>query len=123
MWATAGVALLNVALNLVLIPRLSLDGAAAATLISELVLVVLALVLAQRLLGRLRLMAMASGPLVAGAAMGIVMIALNGELLLTLPLGTLAYLLVLCAFELRRFREDAEVARSILRRRTARQPG
>lgn len=122
-WATAGVALLNVALNLVLIPRLSLDGAAAATLISELVLVVLALVLAQRLLGRLRLMAMASGPLVAGAAMGIVMIALNGELLLTLPLGTLAYLLVLCAFEFRRFREDAEVARSILRRRTARQPG
>lgn len=122
-WATAGIATLNIALNIALIPRFSLNGAAAATLISEIALATIALVLARRVLGLVRPVAIAGGPLVAGAAMALAMLAVPGGVFVALPIGAAAYLIVLCAFELRRFQEDAEVARSILQRRAAKQPG
>lgn len=103
---TYGVAaLLNIALNLVLIPSLSLDGAALATTVSELFVVIALLVGATRVcdieLGR----ALAA-PAAGAAAAGAVMLALHDSLVLAAPAGGLAYLALAAGLESRLFADD-----------------
>lgn len=69
-WITAGVVVLNVSLNLLLIPRYSIDGAAFVTSLSELTLAVLMTAAALRVTGRLSLRRIVPGPLAGAAAMG-----------------------------------------------------
>ena len=68
--ANVGSLAVNVGANLVLIPRIGYDGAAIATGLSEVVLVVVYFVATQRRLGLHRLSMVPIRPLVAGAVMG-----------------------------------------------------
>lgn len=115
-FATAAVAAQNLVLCLVLIPAFSLDGAAAATLVSEVTLCLLSVILAVPVVGRLRLHVVLGGPLVAGAVMAAVMYFVRDSLVLALPLGTLAYLAALALFEARTYGEDLTFVRGLLKR-------
>jgi O-antigen/teichoic acid export membrane protein len=121
-WATATAALLNIALSLILIPRFSLEGAAAATLLSEFLLALVGLILAQRTLGRLRWVGIASGAISAGTVMAAVMLVVPRPVWLSLGIGPIVYVALLAAFEVRTFREDADIVRGVVRRGLVRPP-
>jgi O-antigen/teichoic acid export membrane protein len=116
-WVYGLVALENILANLVLIPWLSLNGAALGTSISQLLVTVALVVFAQRAVGTIRWDRIAAGPmlatLLAAAAMG----ALRDELALAVAGGTAVYLVSLVLFERLLFPEDARAALDLLRRR------
>lgn len=107
----------NVALNLLLIPPLGATGAAIAMLAAEVAFAVLALRIAMRSVGALDFAGTAGGPLVAGAAMAAVMLALHGVLALALAAGVLAYAGVLLAVDTRLAPEDVRFLRGVARQR------
>lgn len=111
------VAAANVALNLVLIPLFSLNGAAAATSLSELGLTAAFLIFARRLTGPLDWLRVASGPALGGLAAGVVMLVLRDHVLVAVAAGALAYVLVLALWERRRFPEDARAVSDFILRR------
>ena len=106
---------LNVAANLVLIPRYGAGGAAAAALASSVVLTVLGLVLARRRIGRVRPARILGGPLVAGAAMAAVALMLPAPLLVRGLAAFAVYLLALTLFELASFKDDARTVQRAFR--------
>lgn len=110
------VLIVNVVLNVVLIPPLSLDGSAIAMSAAEVLAAGSVLVLAARLVGGVDWRRMLAGTLVAGALAAAVMVALRGLPAVALALGALAYLGVLVAFERRVYPEDAAAIRELLRR-------
>ncbi|HKP89334.1 MAG TPA: oligosaccharide flippase family protein, partial [Thermoleophilaceae bacterium] len=92
--------LLNVALNLALIPSLDERGAAIAMLVTEAVFLVLALALAVRTLGvGLDWVSMAAAPLIGGLAMAGVIVALKGSEVVALVAGVAVYPLAFAAAE------------------------
>jgi O-antigen/teichoic acid export membrane protein len=97
-WITGAVAAENVLLNLLLIPRFSLVGAALVTTVSELTLVVLTVSVALRATGPLSVARMLAGPVAGCLAMGGVALA-AGTGLLGLLLAVGVYPLVLLAVE------------------------
>jgi O-antigen/teichoic acid export membrane protein len=109
-------AVLNVLLCLVLIPLLGAEGAAVATLVSELFLVLAGLALASRIVARPRLLAVGGGSAAAGLAMA-GMVSLFGESWLALLLGLIMYVAVLLLFEARSAAGDIEITRAVLRMR------
>jgi O-antigen/teichoic acid export membrane protein len=114
---TAAVAALNVVACLVLIPRLVAEGAAIATLTSELTLAAVGLWLARRSAPGARLAWALLTPLAAATVMGLAMLPLDGSLWLALPAGALAYLAALVLLEGRRLRADIALFRTIAARR------
>jgi O-antigen/teichoic acid export membrane protein len=108
-WLVGPVVLVNLLVNLVLIPRYGADGAAATALASSLLLAVLSLVFVQRRVGRLRLVHAFAGPVVAGAVMALAAVALPGPALLRAVVAVVAYAVALGAFELTAFRADTTV--------------
>ena len=115
--ATGAVATFNITACLVLIPWLAAEGAAVATLASELLLAVLGLWLARRAARDARLGWALVSPLAAAAAMAAAMLPVAGTLWLALPVGAVAYVVVLLALERRRLRDDLTLFRSIAARR------
>jgi len=113
---TAVTAVFTIALCLVLIPRYGAEGAAAATLATETLLAVLSFVLARAVAGHPRWIRVLGGPVIAAAAMAGVMVPFADRLLLALPLGAVAYLAVLAAFEARSLHGDLAAVRSVLSR-------
>jgi O-antigen/teichoic acid export membrane protein len=107
----------NVAANLILIPPLGATGAALAALASGVLLAVLGLVFLRVELGPIRLLRSFAGPLVAGGAMALAMVATGQHLVVSLVAGAVAYALVLIAFERVVFRDDFELFASLARRR------
>ncbi len=109
---------LNLAMNVVLIPPLGATGAAISALASGIMLAALTTLQLRAVAGAFSLVAAFLGPAVAGAAM------LAALLLLGLPpvpaavVGAAIYGAVLVGIERTAFREDAELAVGILRRRT-----
>jgi O-antigen/teichoic acid export membrane protein len=93
------VAIVNVIANAALIPPLEDQGAALAMLISEVIYLGLALRLSLPLTGGVDWRSMLPAPLVAGAAMALVLWALSGTLVLALAAGTVAYLAVYAALD------------------------
>jgi O-antigen/teichoic acid export membrane protein len=92
--------LLNVVLNLALIPGLEERGAAIAMLATEAVFLALALAMAVRTLGTgLDWLSMAAAPLLAGLAMAAVTLALRSTPGLALAAGVLAYPVVFTVAE------------------------
>jgi O-antigen/teichoic acid export membrane protein len=96
---TAGMVAVNVALNLLLIPRYADQGAAAAMLATELLVVPITLAIAARTVGGLRWGSMLAGPTGAGIAMVGAMVLLAGWPIAALAAGLAVYLGVLVALE------------------------
>jgi O-antigen/teichoic acid export membrane protein len=97
-WVTGAVAVENVALNVALIPRYSLNGAAFATTITELTRATLMTSFAVKETGRISMFRVATGPVTGCAAMGLVALAF-GSGLVEIPLAAAAYVMTLFAVE------------------------
>jgi O-antigen/teichoic acid export membrane protein len=112
----AAVAVENIALNFVLIPAYSYDGAAISTTVCEATHAALMIGFAVHATGRIRVMRILAGPLAGAAAMAGVALAL-GDGLAGIVLASAAYVAVLLAVERRAFPADLSlVARSVTRR-------
>jgi O-antigen/teichoic acid export membrane protein len=93
------VAAANVALNLALIPRFSLEAAALVTSLSELAIAAISLVLCARMLGGLAWARVGLAPLLAGAAAAAAMLPFRDEFLLASVAGSLVYVPALLLIE------------------------
>ena len=98
-WLTAAIALINLALNLILIPPYSDAGAAVAMLVSEVLFAAWLLRLAHRVVGGIEWLPTVSGPFTAGVCMAFVAALLHFSLPLALVSGTLAYVLAMLTVE------------------------
>lgn len=116
-WVYGLVTLENVLVNLVLIPWLSLNGAALGTSISQFLVAVVFVVVAQRTVGRIRWARIAGGPIVATLLAAGTMAALRDELAVAVAAGTAVYLVALVLFERFLFPEDARAVLDLLPRR------
>jgi len=108
----------NVALNVALIPPLGATGAALAALISGVALAALGQMFVGKAVGRLRLVRSFATPLLAGAAMALAVVATGQELVPGLVAGSLAYLITLVGAERLLFPHDFSRFKGLLRRRT-----
>jgi O-antigen/teichoic acid export membrane protein len=110
----AAVGLENILLNLLLIPRFSLYGAAAGTSISELLVAGSLIVIAGKLRGRLELRRLLTGPVLASAGAGALLALLHGSPLVGVPLAAAAYLALLLGYERVAFPDDFSVIGAML---------
>jgi O-antigen/teichoic acid export membrane protein len=113
-WITAAVAVLNVTLNLVLIPRFSIDAAAFVTSLSELTLAALMTWAAIRVSGRISARRILAGPLAGASAMAAVALA-AGTGLAGLVLAVAAYPVTLFLVERRLHPGDVRLLLEVLR--------
>jgi O-antigen/teichoic acid export membrane protein len=111
------IALENILANLVLIPWLSLDGAALGTSLSTLLLSASLLGCAQQSAGRLEWARILAGPTMAALVAGGAMFLLRENLALAVIAGGAVYLAVLFLFERRLFPDDAQAVFDLLPRR------
>ena len=107
----------NVAVNLALIPLWDERGAAAAMLITYVGYLVLVVRLAVRYVGMIDFRSVLVPPVVAGAVMALVCVALSSLLIPAVVAGGLVYLLVLVAVERVVAPGDFELLRQMIRRR------
>lgn len=115
-WQFALALVVNVTLNVVLIPPFEATGAALAMLGTELLLAIGMLWVAIAAVGPPRAAATLAGPLLGAAAMAAAMWPLRDELLPALPLGVVAYLAVFVAIERRTSPEDLRFLTGLVRR-------
>jgi O-antigen/teichoic acid export membrane protein len=115
-WSTAGVVVINVVLNIVLIPTWDETGAAAAMLASEVAFLFVVVPIAARVVGGVRWLATITGPLIAGAVMIPLLFLLDGVPLVAVVAGSAAYLLVLLMVERLVAPRDVELATRMARR-------
>ena len=104
----------NVALNLVLIPRFSLNGAAIGTSVSELLVAGLLIALSGNLHGRLEVRRMLAGAVLGSTAAGALLVLFHHSPLIGVPLAILAYFAVLLGYERLAFPEDFSVAHALV---------
>ena len=112
--------LLNVGLNFALIPSLEANGAAAAMLIAELVLVAAAVTIALRTVGGIPALSTVAAPALGGGAMAIVTLLLSEHLTAALVAGAATYLCACVAVDLKASPADVRSARDLIRRRARR---
>ena len=118
--AYAVIAAQNILGNLVLIPWLSLKGAALGTSLSQLLLTTWLVWKAREAVGgRLHWRRILVGAALASMVAGVSMLLLRSTLGLAIAAGGLTYLLTLTAFEFVAYPEDARVVRDFLARRLA----
>jgi O-antigen/teichoic acid export membrane protein len=117
---TAAAAAFNLVVNLLLIPPYGAAGAAAATLATQVLLAVVALVLAARAIDAPLRRAVPPSAILAGAAMAAAMLPVSDRLALALAAGVAAYLAVLAAVEALLPDGDLKVVRTLFTRRRAR---
>jgi len=109
---TYGVVFLeNVALNLILIPLLSLKGAAIGTSISEILVAGTLLYRSRSLHGRLQIRRILAGVTLGSGAVGVIALVFHGHLDLAIPLAIIAYLAIFLGHERLAFPEDFAVVR------------
>jgi O-antigen/teichoic acid export membrane protein len=113
----AGMVVLNVGLNLVLIPQYSDRGAATAMLVTELVAAPAVLWIATRRAGGMNWTSVLSGPLLAGAAMSVPMLMLQGTLVAAVAAGGIAYVATLLVLERLISPADLTFISNMIRRR------
>jgi len=116
-WVYGLVTLENIVANLVLIPWLSLNGAALSTSISQLLVAVAFVAFAERAVGALDWTRIAVGPVLATLLATGAMTALRNELVLAVTAGAAVYAVALVLFERFLFPEDARAILSLLPRR------
>ncbi len=115
-WSTGAIVVINVVLNLVLIPSWDETGAAVAMLVSEVAFLFVVVPLAARIVGGVRWLPTITGPLVAGAVMIPLLFLLDGVPLVAVAVGSAAYLLVLVLVERVVAPRDIELATRMARR-------
>ena len=115
------VALENILLNLVLIPTLSLEGAALGTSISQFLVAVAFLVASQQAVGRIAWRRVLAGPVAATALATGAMVLLRGNFWAALSVATAVYVAALVAIELVLYSDDARAVLDLvpLRRGTS----
>ena len=118
-WATFWILLLNIALNLLVIPRWSLNGAAAVTTITEAIQTVVMLVIGLRITGRIDWRRALGGPVAGAIAMAGVALLAPGALVWALA-ALVAYVAVTLAVERALYPDDLGAFVSTLRRRFGR---
>jgi O-antigen/teichoic acid export membrane protein len=101
------VALQNILLNLVLIPTLSLEGAALGTSISQLLVAGAFVAVSQHVVGRIAWRRVLAGPVAATVLATGAMILLRDEFWVALSAATVVYLVALVAIELALYSDDA----------------
>lgn len=106
----------NILGNLVLIPAFSLNGAAAGTSISQVLVAAPLLIACSRAVGGIRWTRMLAGPAIASAVAAGAMVALVGLPVVALFAGAVVYLLVLAALERVFFPDDLRGMMQLLRR-------
>jgi len=106
----------NIALNVVLIPSHGPEGAAAATTVAYLVENLLLMYYCARSVGTPRLDVALAPALCAGVAMAAVMLVVPGGPAIEIALGTVTFLLAWLALTYRFAPENLELLRSMLRR-------
>jgi O-antigen/teichoic acid export membrane protein len=116
-WVYGLVAAENVLANFVLIPWLSLDGAAIGTSISQLLVAIAFVVFAQRTAGQIGWVRIAAGPVVATILAAATMAVLREDFAAAVAAGTVVYLVALVLFERFLFPEDARAVLNLLSRR------
>jgi O-antigen/teichoic acid export membrane protein len=117
-WLSAAMTLLNVVLNIVLIPGLEERGAAIAMLATEAVFLVLAFRMAIQTIGApVRWFAMTGAPLIAGLVMAAAMLALRHTPGLALATGAAIYPAAFVAAERLISPDDLGFVVDFLRRR------
>lgn|GEM_PF-1017926 len=114
------VAVENIALNLFLIPRFSLEGAAAGTSISELLVAGMLITLAGDLHGRLQIRRMLAGAVLGSAAAGGLLVLFHHKPLIAVPLAAIAYFAVLLGYERLAFPDDFSVIQVLIAQLRAR---
>jgi O-antigen/teichoic acid export membrane protein len=120
-WITAGVVVLNVSLNLLLIPHFSIDGAAFVTSLCELTLAVLMTAAALRVTGPVSARRVLVGPLAGAGAMGAAALA-AGTGLCGLAVALRAYTLTVFLVERRLHPDDLRLLLDLVRRPRAVMP-
>jgi O-antigen/teichoic acid export membrane protein len=116
------VAAINVVASLVLIPLFSLDGAALAALVSQLVLSVVLLAFAHGVTGAVKWRRVLAGPVVGSLLLALTTLALRDHLAAALVVGGVVYLAALAAVERLTYPEDARAIVDFVLRRGAPQP-
>lgn len=115
--ATGAIALENIAGNFLLIPSLSLDGAALGTSISQTLVTIPLLFYSAQVCGGLQWSRMFAGPATAGAACGLTMFALSSIPAAAVAASAIVYIAVFASFEHKVFPDDAQGALALLLRR------
>jgi O-antigen/teichoic acid export membrane protein len=110
-------AVVNVALNVLLIAGYGLQGAAVAASLTWLVLAASLLTLAIRASGAFETRRVVGGPLAAAIAAAVTMGGLRGNVVLALSAGAAVYVAVLVAWEQRLYPDDARALGDFLLRR------
>ena len=108
------VALENIALNFVLIPAFSLDGAAIGTSLSQLLVTVSLLFFARRAVGRIRFTRVLVGPALASAAAAVLFVVFREHVAVAVAAGGVAYVVFLLAFERVVYPDDARAIREVI---------
>jgi O-antigen/teichoic acid export membrane protein len=118
MMNTGFTALANVIMNILLIPRFSIIGAAIATILSEITFLVLSYYQIRKSGIKLNIITKAYKPVIASILMGaFVWYFLDWNIFALIPIGAVIYFSILLL--LREFsKEDFDIARNILRRKT-----
>ena len=114
---TAAMLAVNVVLNLLLIPSLEDDGAAAAMLATEAVFTMVVMTLAAREVGGINWLSTTAAPGAAGAAMGLVMLPLLGLPIVAGAAGLLVYAAAFVLVERRVSPADLRFLTDLVRRR------
>ena len=113
----AAVTVINILMNLALIPVLSLKGAALTTSVTEVLIVVPAAVVAARMLGGVSWPRVLAGPGAAALAAGVAMLLLESSFWLAVVVGAAVYVLVIAVVERLAFPADARAFTAFLLRR------
>jgi O-antigen/teichoic acid export membrane protein len=113
------VAAINVVASFVLIPLFSLDGAALAALVSQLVLSVALLAFAHGVTGAVKWRRVLAGPVVGSLLLALAAVALRDHLVAAVVVGGVVYLAALAAFERLTYPEDARAIVDFVLRRSA----
>jgi O-antigen/teichoic acid export membrane protein len=115
----AVIAVVNIGLNLVLIPALSLEGAALSTSISQLLVAVALGAFAVRTAGGIDPARILTGPVIATLVASGAMVLLRDHVLVAVGVATLAYLITLYLVERRAYPDDVAVLSDVVRPRRA----
>jgi O-antigen/teichoic acid export membrane protein len=113
-WIYGLIAVENVAANFVLIPLLSLEGAALNTTLSELLIVAALLAVGSRIAGPFDWMRMFAGPVAAAGACAGAMLVLRDTPAGAAAAGAVAYVAVLWAVERFAYPDDVAQVRSLV---------
>ncbi len=119
----AVVAVENIALNLVLIPRFSLRGAAVGTSISELLVAGALIILAGNLHGRLEIRRMLAGAVLGSTAAGALLVSFHHRPLIGVPVAIVVYFAVLLGYERLAFPDDFSVVHALVAQLRSRMTG